>query len=186
MRTLYLDIETLPMRSDGSLSEALSPDTATIFTLTVYDPQLKQGTVYMSLETSELTIENWGVKTRSETGMLVEFWRGVQHYERLIGFGIEEFDLTFIKMRSKLHDIKTGHFPKVQDLQAFLAPTEHTTQKMSFKEMLHAYTVTREEFILAYSEVHSLIVSEQGDALVAHCINKLMAITALADAAGID
>lgn len=108
MATLFFDIETKPIVF-GQDDATLSPGTAEVAALSVYDLERDVGTVYVATsKNSNLSHENWKLKPASEKEILQEFWQGIESYDVFVGYATRRFDVPFIFHRSLSHGLDTS------------------------------------------------------------------------------
>ena len=142
MATLIVDIEThapkwgeLPGITRGALTQwidktdlteternkklavvrsrlALSPFTASIVSLGVYDVERKTGAVYFVSDTpgESFTLDSFTFKQRTESEILEDFWEGATSYDAFVTFNGRSFVLPFLYHRS----VVTNVVPSVQ------------------------------------------------------------------------
>jgi len=98
---------------DGVRSRlALSPLTAGIVSLGVYDIERKTGAVYFVSDTPEetFTVDDFNFKQRTEVEILEDFWEGATSYDAFVTFNGRSFLLPFLYHRSAV----CGVTPTVQ------------------------------------------------------------------------
>lgn len=138
MATLIVDIETkgeewkaLPGITRGALTQwidkgnfseaekrqkresvqsrlALSPFTASIISLALYDVERQSGAVYFVSDTSEndFKVDDFSFKQRTEQELLEDFWEGATSYDVFVTFNGRAFLMPFIQHRSIILDVK--------------------------------------------------------------------------------
>ncbi|MBP6881457.1 MAG: ribonuclease H-like domain-containing protein [Candidatus Pacebacteria bacterium] len=81
---------------------ALSPFTATIISLAVYDVERKVGAVYFVSNTpnESFTIDDFTFKQRTEKEILEDFWEGARSYDVFVTFNGRSFAMPFLYHRS--------------------------------------------------------------------------------------
>lgn len=96
-------------KRDGVLSRlALSPFTASIISLAVYDVERKTGAVYFQSKDAEtdFTIDDFTFKQRTEKEILEDFWEGAHSYDAFVTFNGRAFLLPFLYHRSVMLGVK--------------------------------------------------------------------------------
>lgn len=94
---------------------ALSPFTASIISLSVYDVERKQGAVYFVSDKPDdsFKLDDFTFKSRNETEILEDFWEEAVNYDVFVTFNGRAFVLPFIYHRSITNKIKpTIHISK--------------------------------------------------------------------------
>jgi DNA polymerase elongation subunit (family B) len=102
------DDEKVLLNKNVKDSLGLSPLTAKIVSLALYDVERAQGAVYYVGNGDEIdeTIDLFVYKQRSERDLLSEFWEGVQEYDVVVTYNGRSFDLPFLLHRSVVFGIK--------------------------------------------------------------------------------
>lgn len=96
-------------KREGVLSRlALSPFTASIISLAVYDVERKEGSVYYvsDSEEQEEKLDGFSYKPRSEKEILEDFWEGAKSYDVFVTFNGRTFTLPFLHHRSVMNGVK--------------------------------------------------------------------------------
>lgn len=79
---------------------SLSPLTGTIVAIGLYDIERRVSVVYCTGGS-----EGEGVKVRSESELLEDFWDGALSYDVFVTFGGHSFDIPFLRCRSLTHGL---------------------------------------------------------------------------------
>lgn len=127
--TQWIDKSDLPesekqKKRDTVLSRlALSPFTASIISLAIYDIERKTGAVYFQSDAADesFTIDDFLFKQRSETEIMEDFWEGAQSYDVFVTFNGRAFLLPFIYHRS----VMLGVRPTVEIAQQRYLSKQH-------------------------------------------------------------
>lgn len=87
---------------------SLSPFTASIISLAVYDVERKTGAVYfVSNDTEESFVaDGFTFKQRTEKEILEDFWEGASSYDVFVTFNGRSFTLPFLYHRSVMNEVK--------------------------------------------------------------------------------
>jgi DNA polymerase elongation subunit (family B) len=87
---------------------ALSPFTASIISLAVYDVERKTGAVYFQSDEKEedFKIEDFSFKQRTEKEILEDFWEGSGSYDVFVTFNGRSFLMPFLYHRSVMLSVK--------------------------------------------------------------------------------
>ncbi|MCA9354528.1 MAG: ribonuclease H-like domain-containing protein [Candidatus Kaiserbacteria bacterium] len=87
---------------------SLSPFTASIISLAVYDVERKTGAVYFVSNESEdsFEIDDFTFKARTEKEILEDFWEGATSYDVFVTFNGRSFLMPFIHHRSVMQGVK--------------------------------------------------------------------------------
>lgn len=87
---------------------SLSPFTASIISLAVYDVERKTGAVYFVSDTPDesFEIDDFTYKQRSEKEILEDFWEGANSYDTFVTFNGRSFTLPFLRHRSGMLGVK--------------------------------------------------------------------------------
>lgn len=101
-RANIADLEKNKKLDDVHSRLSLSPFTATIVSLAVYDVERKTGAVYFVSNTPDESFEVDGFvcKQRTETEILEDFWEGAKGYDIFVTFNGRAFTMPFIHHRS--------------------------------------------------------------------------------------
>jgi DNA polymerase III epsilon subunit-like protein len=107
-RGQYTEEEKRKKREEVVSRLSLSPFTAAIISLAVYDVERKTGAVYF---VSDVPGENFEVdgfmcKQRTEMEILEDFWEGAQSYEVFVTFNGRSFTLPFLYHRSIIAKVR--------------------------------------------------------------------------------
>lgn len=191
MAALYFDIETTPLFAHAAHDDTLSPATAKIATLTIYDLSSKRGVIYNNNESRTVEIRRgWKVKVLDESEILSEFWDGITHYDVLFGFGLRRFDIPFLTHRSITYDSKPvplfrkeknilrQTFPKVIDLQDEFSFHGNMQQPLSLQALIKLYHID-DSSILSWSALQKAMATKNESRIYQHCIAKSAQTTAL-------
>lgn len=193
MATLFFDIETRALSKDEDA--ALSPATATLGALTIYDLERAQGVVYLNQATSNTVIldEFWQVKMMPEAAILREFWNGTESYDTYVGFGIRRFDIPFLTHRSiaqaiSVHDRFTNKrylseqsLPFQVDLQDEFSFYGSMSKPLSLQQLFELYQVKDTDQVQFGEAIAALFLNEQQADLITHCVQKLVGTAQLYD-----
>ncbi len=108
LRMIHSESERERALIDLKESLKISPLTGIIATIGLYDIERKQGVVYYSGDTgtSDIEIDEFICKTRTEKGMLQDFWDGAQKYDTFITFCGRSFDAPFLNIRSAIQGVR--------------------------------------------------------------------------------
>ncbi len=95
-------LETVKSRLD------LSPFTASIISLAVYDMERKTGAVYFVSEedSDSFKVDDFTFKQRTEKEILEDFWEGASSYDIFVTFNGRSFTMPFIYHRSVMNEVK--------------------------------------------------------------------------------
>ncbi len=87
---------------------SLSPFTASIISLAVYDLERKTGAVYFVSDTpgESFTFDDFTFKQRTEKEILEDFWEGAGSYDTFVTFNGRTFTLPFIHHRSVINKVR--------------------------------------------------------------------------------
>lgn len=87
---------------------SLSPFTASIISLAVYDVERKTGAVYFVSDVSDeqFSIDDFTFKSRTEKEILEDFWEGATSYDVFVTFNGRSFTLPFIHHRSVVAGVR--------------------------------------------------------------------------------
>lgn len=87
---------------------SLSPFTASIISLAVYDVERKTGAVYFVSDTSgeSFSVDAFTFKQRTEREILEDFWEGAKSYDTFVTFNGRTFVLPFLYHRSVMNAVK--------------------------------------------------------------------------------
>jgi len=104
----YTEEEKRQKRNDVTSRLSLSPFTASIISLAVYDVERKTGAVYFVSDTPEETFsaDDFTFKQRSEKEILEDFWEGAQSYDLFVTFNGRSFALPFLYHRSIVQKVR--------------------------------------------------------------------------------
>ena len=185
MATLIFDIETTPLKEDAPSLDALSPATAKLATLSVYDVERDQGTVYINNESRMKSVfDNWHLKIMTEAELLFEFWQGVQDYDVYAGFSIRRFDVPFITHRSIAYGVRTTdrlqnrrviaeqHPPFLIDLFDEFSFHGNMSKPLSLRSLSDLYKIQEEESFENPEAFLKLYKNEDLGLITKHCIQK--------------
>lgn len=88
---------------------SLSPFTASIISLAVYDVERKTGAVYFVSDTPDegFTVDDFTFKQRTEKEILEDFWEGALSYDMFVTFNGRSFVLPFLYHRSIVNNVKS-------------------------------------------------------------------------------
>lgn len=87
---------------------ALSPFTASIVSLALYDVERGTGAVYYISKTvgDTFIVDDFMFKERSEKEILEDFWEGARSYDMFVTFNGRSFTLPFLYHRSIVHKVR--------------------------------------------------------------------------------
>jgi DNA polymerase elongation subunit (family B) len=87
---------------------ALSPFTASIISLAIYDVERKTGAVYFVSNSREenFTADSFTFKQRTEKEILEDFWEGALSYDSFVTFNGRSFVMPFLYHRSIVQKVK--------------------------------------------------------------------------------
>jgi len=104
----FSDEEKKRKLADVQARTSLSPFTASIISLAVYDVERKTGAVYFSAADKDgsFTDGDFKYKVRSEKEILEDFWEGAGSYDTFVSFNGRTFSLPFIYHRSIAAGVK--------------------------------------------------------------------------------
>lgn len=193
MRALYIDIETalLPKTAPTLTASYLSPATAQVAYLTIYDLERTRGVIYQTTTTNRLGAlpGNWEGKSGTEAEILRLLWAGVDDYDIILGFGIRRFDIPFVTQRSlhhgvspkplfkKARELVAQDFPKVLDLKDEF--TFHSATPLSLPELAALYRPSIVTALLSHEAYQEALSDGDGNALGHHMIAKAELLEAL-------
>ena len=84
-----------------------SPLTGQVVAIGFYDVERRQGVVYyQSNEDTESDVDEYILKPRTESDMLVDFWEGAKSYDTFVTFNGRGFDVPFLNLRSAILGIR--------------------------------------------------------------------------------
>lgn len=185
MQTMYFDIETWPLREDAPLEATLSPASAAVSQVTVFDRNRNAGVIYGQHTLSDAVLPSgWRYKCRDERTMLAEFWKGASQYDLLYGFSIRQFDIPFLTHRSLVHDLRPAPWfrvpmrierqtnPKILDLQyefSFSAQREH----LSIRALAQMYGCRELCDLLAPDALYDAQRELDVAKILRHCVSKV-------------
>jgi 3'-5' exonuclease len=195
MATLLFDIETsYTGRLEGLSEHSLSPATACVSTLGVYDVEEKRGSIYINNDvSSEFQEGKWLVKHRSEPDMLTEFWQGIYHYDTYVGFGTRRFDTPFLIHRSIAHGVSHNtslrnrrqlarqQMPFHVDLLDEFSFYGDMSKTMSLGELAELYNLADKGGVRKTEQLREQFREKQYHQLVEHCQAKLSVTLQLYD-----
>lgn len=96
--------------SPATLTErfSLSPFTATIASLAMYDLERDLGAVYFVGETpgQSFQTDSYSFKQRTEQELLVDFWEGASSYDAFVTYNGRKFTLPFLYQRAAIHRVR--------------------------------------------------------------------------------
>lgn len=120
---------------------ALSPFTASIISLAVYDVERHTGAVYYTAAGNEETVSEAGFtyKQRSEAEILEDFWEGAPSYDVFVTFNGRTFTLPFLHHRSVINDVRPSVDIARQRYLTKQAPPYHVDlmDEFSFHGAMH-------------------------------------------------
>jgi len=104
----FTEVEKQKKRDNVLSRLALSPFTASIISLAVYDVERKTGAVYYVSDTlnESFVVDDFTFKQRTETEILEDFWEGAHSYDIFVTFNGRTFALPFLHHRSVMKGIK--------------------------------------------------------------------------------
>lgn len=104
----FSEDEKRQKRADVISRMSLSPFTASIISLAVYDVERKTGAVYFVSDSPEegFTIDDYMFKQRTEKEILEDFWDGALSYDTFVTFNGRSFVLPFLYHRSIVQKVK--------------------------------------------------------------------------------
>ncbi len=121
---------------------SLSPLTAQVVAIGIFDTGRRQGVVYFQApgkDMAEYSQENILYKPQTEKEMLKNFWQIAPRYNEFVSFNGRNFDAPFLMIRSAIHKIKPS-----LDLMAARYLREYTKIKhIDLLEQLSFYGATR-------------------------------------------
>lgn len=87
---------------------SLSPFTASIISLAVYDVERKTGAVYFVSDTpgEGFTVDDFTFKQRTEKELLEDFWEGARSYDAFVTFNGRSFTVPFLYHRSIVQAVR--------------------------------------------------------------------------------
>lgn len=190
MATLLFDIETIANSSTDN-EAALSPATAQIALLGVYDLDSTQGTVYVTGESVPSKYENsdWRTKIVPEASLLTDFWSGLDHYDVFVTFNGRRFDVPFLTHRSLTNNVRPSNrlrnqrvlsrqsLPFHVDLFDEFSFDNNMTKPLSLRALCQMYNISYE--CLSYNQVAEYVGEGKNNELVKHMKNKLEATAVL-------
>lgn len=191
MATLLFDIETVPFDVED-ISAALSPETAQLAVIGVYDLERGLGTLYLVGEEAELSNkEDWGIKALSEAALLSEFADGAGQYDTFVGFGSRRFDAPFLIHRALAQRVSPATrlrnhsritrqtLPFHVDLLDEFSFNGTMTKPPSLSGLADMYNLKEAALIARYPTVLEWYQENNQKALLNHMTAKLAAIEAL-------
>jgi len=103
----YTEDEKRKKREDVIDRLSLSPFTASIISLAVYDVERKSGAVYFVSDKVEKNffVDDFTFKQRTEKEVLEDFWEGAQSYDVFVTFNGRSFTLPFLYHRSIVQNV---------------------------------------------------------------------------------
>lgn len=104
----FSEVEKQQKRADILTKLSLSPFTARIISLAVFDVERRTGAVYFSADTPQqtFTIDGFVCKQRTEKEILEDFWEGALSYDIFVTFNGRSFTLPFLYHRSIVQGVK--------------------------------------------------------------------------------
>lgn len=104
----YSDTEKRQKKENIISKLSLSPFTASIISMAVYDVERKTGAVYFVSETvgESFSIDDFICKQRTEKEILEDFWEGAQSYDVFVTFNGRSFTLPFLYHRSIVQKVR--------------------------------------------------------------------------------
>lgn len=107
LRSARSEEERSSLLADVQAGLGFSPLTGSIVALGIYDRERARGVVYYEVTpAADITHEAFVFKSRSEAGLLQEFWEGIADYDTLVSFNGRAFDVPFILHRSVVCDVR--------------------------------------------------------------------------------
>lgn len=191
---LFFDIETKPHESTIFSEALLSPVTAQIATVTVYDIEQEIGTVYINNPATLSEVRgNWQIKQLSESKILIDFWEGLEYYDTFVGFGTRSFDVPFITHRSISHGVRPSgrlrnrrivtqqSLPFHVDLLDQFSFDGASRRVLSLTDLGGMYGLTAAEHILKAEHCLKYLLANDTEAVFTHCTHKALATADLYD-----
>jgi hypothetical protein len=192
MRLLYFDIETVAVGNEQIAEAALSPVTARIDAVTLYDVAREAGVVYLHPR-SVVSTDNsgWKIKALTEQEILAEFWEGIHSYDGFIGYGIRQFDIPFLTHRSLTQQLRPvplfrkernparQAFPKIVDLQEEFSFYGRQRPALTLRELGLLNHVSIAAIAPDYERLRTWQSAEDTALYLQHCQNKALAIVEL-------
>lgn len=189
MATLFFDIETRGLEPKNP-SAALSPFTAQVASLSVYDLERARGTVYINNSKAEgVSLGSWQLKIVDEKTLLEDFWQGVADYDVYVGFATRRFDVPFLLHRSIANNIRTSQrllnhpvlrrqqLPFHVDLQDEFSLQGTMSTPITLQLLISSYGIKND--LMDYEKVKSMIQEGDTKALFRHSKEKLLATVQL-------
>lgn len=153
---------------------ALSPFTASIISLAVYDVERKTGAVYFVSDTPDesFEVDDFTYKQRSEKEILEDFWEGASSYDTFVTFNGRSFALPFLRHRSGMLQVKPTvdiaasryvtkqAFPYHVDLLDEFSFHGSMAHRPSLALLCGAYGIDNSS-LLAGEDIHEAFVNEQ-------------------------
>lgn len=192
MSTLVFDIETAPNVGNTLTEDSLSPATAKIATISVYDIERQEGTIYIEGTVSpSTTADNWHVKVLPEKDILHHFWEGTRQYDVFVGYGIRRFDIPFIVHRSialqvQLHNrlqnrkiLTQQQLPFVVDLQDEFSLYGNMSKPLSLLTLVKLYKLQEKILFKDATSFLTTYLNLNMPEVVTHATQKNLATTRL-------
>ena len=182
MATLFFDIETIPLIDTVEPEDALSPATAAVKIVSLYDLERDIGSAYIVGDTSieELGTEKCSVRFASEKELLLDFWQGTTSYDIFVGFGTRRFDVPFLIHRSLAHDIAPStrlvnrkhisqqSLPFHVDLFDEFSFYGAMSRPLSLAALGQLYATSSAVDILTYEDACEILATDRYDSLLRH------------------
>jgi DNA polymerase elongation subunit (family B) len=194
MRLLYFDIETVAVGDEQVAQAALSPATARIDAVTLYDVARETGVVYLHPRSTASTDNaGWKIKYAGEREMLTEFWEGIPSYDGFIGYGIRQFDIPFLTHRSLVQQLRPlplfrqernparQTFPKIVDLQDEFSFYGRQRPALTLRELGLLNHLSIAAIAPDYEHMCAWQSAADATLYLQHCQNKAMATVELYD-----
>ncbi|MCA9357885.1 ribonuclease H-like domain-containing protein [Candidatus Kaiserbacteria bacterium] len=176
------------------LRTALSPFTASIISLAVYDVERRSGAVYFVSDTPDESFEIDGFicKQRTEKEILEDFWEGAKDYDVFVTFNGRSFTVPFIYHRSitlgvkptadiaKQRYLTKQHMPYHIDLMdefSFYGAMQH---RPSLQLLCGAYSIENPS-VLGGEEIAAAFAKERYRVIAEKNVGDVQAITKLYD-----
>jgi DNA polymerase elongation subunit (family B) len=161
---------------------ALSPFTATILSIAVYDLERKRGVVYLvapeGSASSAETVQGFTIKHCTEKELLYDFWSGAASYDVFVTFAGRRFDVPFLLHRSaalgiqpsvelaKNKYLKLQSFPYVVDLQDELSFYSRDRSYLALQVCCAAYGIDTGKGQIDGAMVAALVRDQEYNQLV--------------------
>ena len=189
MSTLFFDIETVGHKFTDD-NAPLSPTTAMIASLSVYDLERAEGTVYLTTHNQPIPHDGeWKLKVTNEKKLLQDFWNGIESYDVYVGFATRRYDVPFITHRSIAQNVETNQrlnnhrilsrqrLPFHVDLHDEFSFQGAMSTKLTLRALTELYGI--ENNFYNYDALKSILDEKNEHKLFCHCQQKLMATVEL-------